>query len=78
MKTEIYIRNQIIKKIQRFPHEKLKELNEFVSKLEGRNRKKSKVLSYAGTWEDIDESTFEELTKNLISRRQRNNRRINE
>ena len=29
--------------------------------------KKTKTLSFAGAWENIDDSVFNDLTKNLIS-----------
>lgn len=78
METDIQIRNQLLRKIQRIPAEKLRELNDFVSKLEQTTNKKDKILSFAGAWEDMDDSLFEELTDNLISKRKRNKRRIDE
>ena len=75
MITETQIRSQILRKIQRIPSNRLIELNEFVSKLEQASGKKDKILSFAGVWENLDINTFDELTENLISNRQRNKRR---
>jgi hypothetical protein len=71
-------RQQILRKIYRIPSNKLNELDEFISKLELDKYKKSKNLSFAGAWQNIDESVFSELTDNLIDNRKRNSRRNNE
>jgi len=78
MITDIQRRNQLLRRINRIPKDKLKELDEYVSKLEHEIVRKSKTLSYAGSWQDIDESTFKDLTEKLISNRQKNRRRIDE
>ncbi|MBW6480528.1 MAG: hypothetical protein K0B37_13960 [Bacteroidales bacterium] len=78
MKTETQIRNQILRRIQRIPGDKLKDLSEYVAKLEQNINKKEKILSYAGVWENMEDSAFEELTDKLISRRERNKRRSDE
>ena len=71
-------RQKILRKIYRIPSDKLNELDEFISKFELGPDIKSKNLSFAGAWKNIDESTFSELTDNLINRRQKNRRRNNE
>jgi hypothetical protein len=78
MITDTQRRNQILRRISRIPKDKLKELDEYVSKLEQEISKKSNTLSFAGAWEDMDNSTFDDLTKNLVSNRQKNRRRIDE
>jgi hypothetical protein len=78
MITDTQRRMQILRKVNRIPVDKLKELDEFVSKLEEGIVKKSKVLSFAGSWRDIDDAVFDELTNNLINNRQRSRRRIDE
>lgn len=78
MKTETQIRNQILRRIQRIPGDKLKDLSDYVAKLEQNINKKEKILSYAGAWENMDDSVFEELTEKIISRRERNKRRSDE
>ena len=78
MIIDTQIRNLILRRISRIPKDKLRELDEYVSKLEQGVSKKSRVLSFAGAWKDIDDSTFDDLTKNLINNRQKNKRRIDE
>ena len=78
MITDIQRRNQILKRISRIPKEKLKELDDFISKLEQGINPNSKALSYAGSWQDIDESVFYDLTDNLINNREISKRRIDE
>ena len=72
------IRQQILRKIRRIPSNKLNDLNEYLSKLEQTTEKTSKILSYAGSWNNIDESVFNELTNNLILNRNKNSRRFDE
>ena len=67
-----------VKFIRNIPKDKLKELDEFVSKLEHDISQKNRTLSFAGAWKDIDEYAFDDLTENLISNRQKNRRKINE
>ncbi len=78
MITDTQRRNQILRRISRIPKNKLKELDDFVSKLEKGISKKSKTLSYAGSWGEIDDSVFKDLTSDLISNRKKSRRRINE
>ncbi len=78
MITDTQKRQQILRKIYRIPSEKLKELDDFVSKLEKEIHKKAKILSFAGAWQNIDDSVLKDLTENLISNRQKNKRRADE
>ena len=78
MKADTQIRQQIFRKIRRIPSEKLNDLNDYLSKFEQASDKSSKTLSFAGSWNDIDESAFDELTENLISNRAKNVRRFDE
>ena len=76
MITDTQRRNQILRRISRIPKDKLKELDDYVSKLEQENNTKKRTLSFAGAWQDIDNSIFDDLTNNLINNRQKNRRRI--
>ena len=78
MMTDTQRRQQILKKIYRVPSNKLKELDDFVSKLEQKTDKKDQIMSFAGAWQNIDNLVFKDLTDNLINNRQRNKRRDNE
>ena len=78
MIADTQIRQQIIQKIRRIPSDKLNDLNEYLSKLEQTTEKSTKILSYAGSWNNIDESAFNELTGNLILNRNKSSRRFDE
>lgn len=78
MITDTQRRNQILRRISRIPKDKLKELDEYVSKLEQEISKKNRTLSFAGAWKDIDSTVFDDFTINLISNRQKNRRRLDE
>ncbi|MCF6269734.1 MAG: hypothetical protein L3J41_08495 [Melioribacteraceae bacterium] len=78
MITEKQRRNQILRRVNLIPKEKLKELDEYVSKLEIGVRKNSNALSFAGAWHDIDDTIFDGFTKDLINNRKKNRIRIDE
>jgi hypothetical protein len=78
MNIDTQKRQKILKIIYRIPSDKLNEIDEFISKFELEPDLKSKNLSFAGAWKNMDDSTFSEFTDNLISRRQKNSRRNNE
>lgn len=75
MITDTQKRSQLIRRIQRIPSNKLNELDQLISKLEESTSRKDKNLTYAGAWKDIDQETFDNLTVNLVEKRQRNRRR---
>lgn len=78
MITDTQRRNQIFRRISKIPKEKLKKLEEYVAKLEKEDDLKSKNLSFAGAWKDIDNTVFDDFTKNLIEMRESNRGRIDE
>ena len=78
MKADTQIRQQIFRKIRKIPSKKLNDLNDYLSKLDLTSGISSKTLSFAGSWNNIDESAFDELTENLISNRNKNTRRFDE
>lgn len=78
MITDTQRRNQILRRISRIPKDKLKDLDEYVSKLEYSVSNKSRTLSFAGALQDMDDDVLDDLTVNLISNRKRNRRRIDE
>jgi len=49
-----------------------------ITNLEQDKNIKKKTLSFAGAWKDIDDSVFDDLTKNLINNRRKNRKRIDE
>ncbi|NOX46590.1 MAG: hypothetical protein GXO89_06390 [Chlorobi bacterium] len=76
--NELHLRQKIFKLIRNVPPNKLSDLLEYITTLEKSIEKQSKVLSYASSWNDIDDSAFDELTTDLISNRSRNTKRHNE
>ena len=78
MTSDTQIRYQLIRRIQRIRADKLRQLDDYAAQLEENITNKEKILSFAGAWENIDGDIFNELTDNLITRRQRNKRRIDE
>jgi len=77
MLTKTQIRNRILIRVQRVPDWKLKEVDDFLAKLENAASNPKRALSYAGVWSDIDQDVFDSLTVNLSSRR-KNRRRDHE
>lgn len=78
MITDTQKRQQILRKIHRIPNDKLNELDDFISKFEQEIEKKTRVLSFAGAWQNVDDSVLNDFTENLIVKRQENKRRNNE
>jgi hypothetical protein len=69
MITDTQRRAQILRKINRISVDKLEELDFFVSRLEEGVAAKTKTLSYAGAWCDIDDAVFHDLTSSRIGNR---------
>ncbi len=78
MISDTQIRNQLLRRIHRIRADKLKQLDDYAAKLEESINNKEKILSFAGAWENIDDDLFNDFTDKLITRRQRNKRRIDE
>lgn len=78
MSIDTQIRSKLLRKIQRIPSNRLKEIDDFISLMESSTNRKDKNLSFAGAWVNIDDSVFVNLTDDLIENREKNKRRINE
>jgi hypothetical protein len=65
------LKDRLKKRIDALPEEKLKTVSRFLESVEG-GLSKAKLLSFAGSWTDLDEDTFKELTTNLEARRKNN------
>jgi hypothetical protein len=78
MTAESKIRNQILSRIKNIPGEHLSRIDKYLKKLESGNTRKKRILSYAGTWKDMDDDVLHQFTDELISRRKKNTRRFNE
>jgi hypothetical protein len=66
--TTKQLKERLIKRIENLSPEKLQDLSRFLESLETENNK-MKVLTFAGSWADLDGETFDELTNNLENRR---------
>lgn len=66
------LKERLKRKIDNLSEDKLNDVSQFMEFLEiGNNNEK--LLTFAGSWNDIDDETFSELTNKLEDRR-RNNR----
>jgi len=59
------LRNNLIRQIQQLSTAKLNEITKALSKIERQFKSKDKTLALAGAWKDLDNDTFNELTKKL-------------
>lgn len=69
------LKERLKKRIDNLSEDKLNDVSQFLESLEIEN-KKGKLLSFAGTWNDLDDETFNELTKNSENRRKNNRTRF--
>ena len=63
------LRNNLIRKIQQLPTDKLTEMNNLLDKFENQFQSKDKILKLAGSWKDLGADFFIDLTKKLHERR---------
>jgi predicted ATPase with chaperone activity len=63
------LRNSLVRKLQQLSADKLNEINDLLSKIEIQLKSKDKTLKLAGTWKDLDDSFFNELTEKLHDNR---------
>lgn len=69
------LKERLKRRIDNLSEDKLNDVSQFMESLEIGNNK-GKLLSFAGSWNDIDDETFNELTKNLEDRRKNNRTRF--
>ena len=65
MTSKNKLRNSLIRKIQQLSSDKLTEINALLSKFEIQFKSKEKTLKMAGSWKDLDNETFIDLTEKL-------------
>lgn len=63
------LRNSLVRKIQRLSTEKLTELSNLLGKIESQIQSKEKTLKLAGSWKNLDNDFFENLTNDLHKNR---------
>ena len=76
MNVKNRLRNDLIGKLQQLSAGKLNEINNLLSKIESQLKSKDETLKLAGTWKDLDDSFFNEMTEKLHNNRA-NDRQIN-
>lgn len=76
MTTKNRLRNNLIRRIQQLSTDKLTEINNLLGKIENQFKSKDKTLKLAGSWKDLSEDLFVDLTKNLHDSRAKD-RQIN-
>lgn len=76
MNVKNKLRNSLIRKIQRLSTDKLSEINELLDQIESKLKSKEKTLKLAGSWKDLGDDLFNDLTDKLHSNRT-NDRQIN-
>lgn len=69
MNVKNKLRNSLIRKIQQLSTDKLSEISELLSKIENKFKSKDKTLKLAGTWKDLDDDIFTDLTDELHNNR---------
>jgi hypothetical protein len=69
------LKDKLKLRIENLSEDKLNHVSRFLESLEKGNNK-TKVLSYAGVWTDMDDDTFKELTDNIAERRKNNRTRF--
>lgn len=63
------LRNNLIRKIQNLPSDKLFEVSKLLGQIERNFSSKQQTLTMAGSWKNIDEELFTELTDKLHENR---------
>lgn len=76
MNVKNRLRNSLVRKLQQLSADKLTEINNLLSKIESQLKSKDKTLNLAGTWKDLDDNFFNEMTEKLHDNRA-NDRQIN-
>lgn len=63
------LRNNLMQKIERLPADKLTEIDNLLRKIESQFKSKEKTLQLAGSWKDLDDDLFADLTEKLHDNR---------
>ena len=69
MNVKNRLRNYLVRKLQQLSAAKLTDINNLLNKIESQIKSKEKTLNLAGTWKDLDDSFFNEMTEKLHNKR---------
>ena len=75
MRNNGSLKDSIKKSIDKLPMNKLAELRKFLDSIEDKQLG-DKILSFAGSWSDLDEIVIDEFTKDLEKRRESGRGRV--
>ncbi|MBK8703774.1 MAG: hypothetical protein IPN33_09175 [Saprospiraceae bacterium] len=76
MTADQRIRNQIKDKIEQLPSEKLADVLDFLASIDDQEKHIREILSFAGSWQDLDQEVVNDLTIDLHKNRMVSNREI--
>ena len=69
MTKSVKLKLEIIQKLEVFSMAKLSKVLSYVKRLENDGDRRNRILSFAGSWENIDAEVFDDLTTNLHANR---------
>lgn len=69
------LKERLKRRIDNLAEDKLNDVSQYLESLEIGNNK-GKLLTFAGSWNDLDDETFNELTNQLEDRRKNNRTRF--
>lgn len=69
MNAKDRLRNNLIRTIQQLSTDKLNEVTNLLGKIENQFKSKDKTLKLAGSWKDLGDDLFTDLTENLHQNR---------
>lgn len=65
MAARVKLIEVIVAKMKQISDEQLEDVLDYVEKIAQMNEQKQHILSFAGSWKDIDDDLFSELTDKL-------------
>ena len=69
------LKERLKRRIDSLAEDKLNDVSQYLESLEIGNNQ-GKLLTFAGSWNDLDDETFNELTNQLEDRRKNNRTRF--
>lgn len=69
MNVKNRLRNSLMRKIQNLSENKLTEVDNLLSRIENQIKSKEMTLKFAGSWKELDDDFFLDLTANLHQNR---------
>jgi|GEM_PF-2399335 len=76
MTVDQRIREQIKEKIEHLPSEKLADILDFLDRIDDQEQHVREILSFAGSWQGLDEEVLNDLTVDLYKNRMVSDREI--